>query len=117
MGKTHYCSIDRANESDNNDYYGTAACGLEYFENGDDDIKYVTCKNCLRVVAKSNKKAKATLPKHIVRHSAFKECEPNRHKARDNAFGVTWCVKCGRLFTKPCGKPLQESDKIVVHCA
>ena len=57
------------------------------------------------------------LPKHIVRHSAFKECEPNRHKQRDNTFGVTWCVKCGRLFTKPCGKPLQESDKIVVHCA
>ena len=52
-----------------------------------------------------------------VKHSNFKECEPNRHKQRYNTFGVTWCVKCGRLFTKPCGNPLQESDKVVVHCA
>lgn len=52
-----------------------------------------------------------------VSSSRFKECGPNRHKLRDNAFDVTWCVKCGRLFTKPCGKPLQESDKITVHCA
>ena len=30
---------------------------------------------------------------------------------RDNAFGVTWCLKCGRLFKKPSGKPLTEADK------
>lgn len=45
----------------------------------------------------------------------IKECEPNKHKPRDNKYGVTWCVKCGRLFTKPCGKPLKEEDKVVVN--
>lgn len=39
-----------------------------------------------------------------------KDC---KHKPRDNKFGVTWCIKCGWLFTKSCGKPLLESDKIV----
>lgn len=42
----------------------------------------------------------------------FEECEPNRHKQRDNKFGVTWCVKCGRLFTKLSGKQLKQTDKI-----
>lgn len=42
----------------------------------------------------------------------MKECKTNEHKRRDNEFGVTWCVKCGRLFTKPSGKPLLESDKL-----
>ena len=36
-------------------------------------------------------------------------------KPRDNSFGVTWCVKCGKLFTKPCGKPLLETDKIIIY--
>lgn len=40
------------------------------------------------------------------------ECKNEKHKPRDNKFGVTWCVRCGRLFTKPSGKPLKESDKI-----
>jgi hypothetical protein len=44
------------------------------------------------------------------------ECLPDRHKKRDNKFGVTWCVKCGRLFTKPSGIPLQESDKVIYAC-
>ena len=38
------------------------------------------------------------------------ECLKGKHKIRDNRFGVTWCVKCGRLFTKPCGIPLKEAD-------
>ena len=38
-------------------------------------------------------------------------CKPNEHIQRDNKFGVTWCVKCGRLFTKPCGKPLFKETK------
>lgn len=41
-------------------------------------------------------------------------CPEEKHKPRDNRFGVTWCVRCGRLFTKPSGKPLLESDKIKI---
>jgi hypothetical protein len=33
-----------------------------------------------------------------------------KHKPRDNSFGVTWCIRCGRLFNKPCGIPLKESE-------
>jgi hypothetical protein len=44
----------------------------------------------------------------------MKECLPDKHKPRDNKLGVTWCVKCGRLFTKPCGKELKESDKLII---
>lgn len=36
--------------------------------------------------------------------------EQNKHKKRDNKFGVTWCVSCGRLFTKPCGIELKKED-------
>jgi hypothetical protein len=42
------------------------------------------------------------------------ECLNDKHKPRDNKLGVTWCVRCGRLFNKPCGKDLLESDKVVV---
>lgn len=35
-------------------------------------------------------------------------CEDNKHRIRDNKFGITWCTKCGRLFTKPSGKPLEK---------
>jgi hypothetical protein len=49
MAKTHYANCDRANESDNNDYWGTTACGLEYTESPlSDRIEYVTCKKCLK---------------------------------------------------------------------
>lgn len=44
----------------------------------------------------------------------MKECQPDKHKQRNNKLGVTWCVKCGRLFTKPCGKELQETDKLII---
>lgn len=40
------------------------------------------------------------------------QCESDKHKRRDNSFGVTWCVKCGLLFSKPSGKRLEESDKL-----
>ncbi len=44
-------------------------------------------------------------------------CENNKHKPRDNRYGVTWCIKCGRLFTKPCGKPLDiEQWKGALKC-
>lgn len=40
-----------------------------------------------------------------------RECKNNNHIRRDNKFGVTWCIRCGRLFTKPCGKKLTKHDK------
>ena len=47
MSKTHYATVDRANESDNNDYWSTTLCGLEETESPlDDNIKYVSCKKC-----------------------------------------------------------------------
>jgi hypothetical protein len=42
------------------------------------------------------------------------ECKNEKHKPRDNKFGVTWCVLCGRLFTKPSGKDLKETDLIKI---
>ncbi len=42
-----------------------------------------------------------------------KECN---HKIRDNAYGVTWCIKCGRLMTKPCGKQLTKEEAIAFNC-
>lgn len=32
------------------------------------------------------------------------------HKIRDNKFGVTWCIKCGRLMTKPCDRKITKVD-------
>ena len=40
----------------------------------------------------------------------FQECKQDKCKARDNNFGVTWCVKCGKLFTKPSNKPLNKDE-------
>ncbi len=34
------------------------------------------------------------------------------HIRRDNNFGITWCIRCGRLFTKPCGTKITSEDKI-----
>jgi hypothetical protein len=48
--------------------------------------------------------------------TGIRECLPNKCKQRDNKFGVTWCVRCGKLFTKPSGKDLQEIDKVVYAC-
>jgi ribosomal protein L37AE/L43A len=39
------------------------------------------------------------------------ETDPNKHKTRDNKFGITWCLRCGRLFDKPCGKPITDLDR------
>jgi len=45
--KTHYATVDRANESDNMDYWSNTACGLEETESDlTDNPKYVTCKKC-----------------------------------------------------------------------
>ena len=34
-----------------------------------------------------------------------------KYKKRDNRFGVTWCVRCSRLFNKPSGIPLKEEEE------
>ena len=39
-------------------------------------------------------------------------CKKEIHIRRDNKFGVTWCIRCGRLFNNPCGKKLTKEDKI-----
>ena len=40
----------------------------------------------------------------------------NRCKRRDNKFGATWCIKCGKLFTKPSGKPITDEDRQRFNC-
>ena len=45
----------------------------------------------------------------------LKECKPDKHKPRDNKLGVTWCIRCGRLFTKPCGKELKEGEILIIN--
>jgi hypothetical protein len=49
--KTHFGTVERANESDNNDYWSNTICGLE---EGflplkiSDNIKFIDCKRCLK---------------------------------------------------------------------
>jgi len=38
-------------------------------------------------------------------------CDNNKCKRRDNKFGVTWCVLCGKLFNKPCDRKLAKEDE------
>ena len=53
MSKTHYAICERANESDNTNYWSDTACGLEYTESElTDNPKYVTCKKCLNRINK-----------------------------------------------------------------
>lgn len=42
------------------------------------------------------------------------ECKNDNHRPRNNKYGITWCVKCGRLFTKPCEKDLVKTDKLII---
>lgn len=37
-----------------------------------------------------------------------------KHTIRDNILGITWCIRCGRLFTKPCGVNIKEDDILIV---
>jgi len=41
-----------------------------------------------------------------------RECKNEKHVIRDNKFGITWCIRCGRLFTKPSEKPITPEDRI-----
>ena len=47
--KTHFANVDRANESDPNDYWSPTVCGIDETESPlSDRWEYVTCKKCLR---------------------------------------------------------------------
>ena len=60
--KTHYATVDRANESDNYDYWSNTLCGLEYTESPlTDKMKEVTCKKCLKIHKKANELIKQQL--------------------------------------------------------
>lgn len=51
--KTHYGQVDRANESDNQDWWSNTLCGMEYTESPmTDRIEYTTCKKCIKVYDK-----------------------------------------------------------------
>ena len=39
-----------------------------------------------------------------------------RCRRRDNDLGVTWCIKCGKLFTKPSGKAISDDDRLRFNC-
>lgn len=55
-GKIHYASVEYGNESQPHDEWSETACGLELEPiHLSDIIKFVDCKNCLRIV---NKKLK-----------------------------------------------------------
>jgi len=59
--KTHYATIDKANESNNHDYWEVTLCGLrEHDVSVDDNIKYVNCKNCLKIYEKDTIRRRKT---------------------------------------------------------
>ena len=37
-------------------------------------------------------------------------CNKQKHRFRDNKFGITWCTLCGLLSKKPSNKPLQKIE-------
>jgi hypothetical protein len=39
------------------------------------------------------------------------DCKTRGHKLRENPFGVTWCMSCGGLSTKPSKKKLDEDTR------
>ena len=41
-----------------------------------------------------------------------RKCKNENHVIRDNKFGITWCIRCGRLFTKPSNKNLTFKDSV-----
>ena len=54
--------------------------------------------------------------KPIYMEKINRECKNEKHVRRDNIFGITWCIRCGRLFTKPSGKELTKEDKVRFNC-
>jgi hypothetical protein len=42
-----------------------------------------------------------------------RECKNEIHVVRTNDFGVTWCLRCGRLFNKSVDKKISITDRIL----
>ena len=40
-----------------------------------------------------------------------RECKKEIHLQRTNDFGVTWYIRCGRLFNKSVDKRITENDR------
>lgn len=56
MSKTHYAGCDKGHEGQMHDEWGETACGLELEpQHLTEEIRWVTCENCLRVIRKYNK--------------------------------------------------------------
>lgn len=34
-----------------------------------------------------------------------------KHYIRDNKYGVTWCLRCGKLLNKSSGREISEEDR------
>lgn len=63
MAKTHYANVDRANESDTQDYWSDTYCGLECCESPMSNIiSEVDCKNCIKVFTAFERKLKHDNP-------------------------------------------------------
>lgn len=42
-------------------------------------------------------------------------CAKEKHKIRENQFGVVWCLRCGRLFPNNfAAKPLQPNEVYLI---
>lgn len=55
--KTHYASLEMANESTMYNEWGSSYCGLEYTESPfTNKEKEVTCKKCLKAIEKEKKR-------------------------------------------------------------
>lgn len=40
------------------------------------------------------------------------DCIKENHVRRDNKFGITWCISCGKLFNKPVNKYISKTDRL-----
>lgn len=57
MAKTHFAHVERGNESNPHDDWGTTACGMTEYESPvTDELEYVTCTKCIRIVNASRSK-------------------------------------------------------------
>jgi len=57
--KIHFAEVERGNESNPHDEWGSTLCGLEYTQSPiTNKINEVTCKKCLRAFPKYDKQMK-----------------------------------------------------------
>jgi hypothetical protein len=72
--KTHFATVERANESDNTDYWSDPICGI-HSENSnvESDWKYITCKKCLKAKDKYTEGVKLALANEAEYYKGFVE--------------------------------------------